>query len=93
MREKERKGALERVSEVFDIPGGALSGLPKLEFTGNRRLHIEGHKGVLEYDSGMIAVNAGPLRLRISGGGLEIVSMSAEELLIAGNIEKFEFER
>lgn len=84
---------LERVSDAFEIPGGALAGMPRFELTGNRRLHIEGHRGVLEYDSGMIAVNGGPLLIRIFGDRLEIVSMSAEELLIAGNIEKFEFER
>jgi sporulation protein YqfC len=84
---------LQRMSEVFDLPGEVLEGIPKLSLTGNRRLHIEGHKGMLEYDSSIIAINGGETILRVYGHNLEILSMNAEELLIAGNIVKVEFEQ
>ena len=92
MEKKIRRGPLERAAEIFDLPGEVLAGMPKLEMTGNRRLHIEGHKGVLEYSGALIAINGGAALMKIYGEELEIISMNAGELLIMGNIHKFEFE-
>ena len=92
MREKNRKRVLERVSEALELPGELMANMPKLTMTGNRRLHIEGHKGILQHDSDMISVNGVVMLLKVHGDALEIVSMSAEELLIAGRINSFEFE-
>jgi sporulation protein YqfC len=93
MRKKDNKKILERVSEAFELPGGALAGTPKLSLTGNRRVHVEGHRGVLQYDNNVIAINGGAMILHVYGRELEIISMSAEELLIAGEMEKIEFEQ
>lgn len=87
-----RKGLVSRAIDVFDLPGEVLAGLPKLTMVGNGRLHIETHKGVLEYDSSLIVVNGGRLILKIRGEGLEIAAMSAEEMLIRGHIVSIEFE-
>jgi sporulation protein YqfC len=77
---------------MFELPGEVLAGLPKFSMTGNRHLHIEGHKGVLEYSGALIGINGGAALIKIYGAQLEIVSMNAEELLITGDIHKFEFE-
>lgn len=87
-----RKGLVSRAIDVFDLPGEVLAGLPKLTVVGNGRLHIECHKGVLEYDSSLIVVNGGKLILKIRGEKLEIAAMSAEEMLIRGQIVSIEFE-
>lgn len=87
-----RKGLVSRAIDVFDLPGEVLAGLPKLTVVGNGRLHIECHKGVLEYDSSLIVVNGGKLILKIRGERLEIAAMSAEEMLIRGQIVSIEFE-
>jgi len=93
MQKKNHKKMLERVSEAFELPGEAIAGIPKLSLTGNRRMHIEGHNGVLHYDNAVIAINGGAMILHVYGSALEIISMSAEELLIAGQIERVEFEQ
>ena len=92
MRKNERGRLLERVSDALEIPGEALAYMPGLTMTGNKRVHIEGHKGILQYDSDTIAVNGGVLIFKIYGDKLEIASMNAEEILITGSISKFEFE-
>ena len=89
---KNRRKMLERVSEIFELPGEVIADMPKFTVSGNRRMHIEGHKGILQYDRTLIAISAGSMILRVCGKTLEITSMSSEELLITGNIEKFEFE-
>jgi len=88
----ERKSALERAAEIFSLPEEVLIGLPKIIMTGNRRIQIEYHKGLLEYSESLIIVNCGKSLLKVTGEGMEIVSMTAEELLITGLIFTFEFE-
>jgi sporulation protein YqfC len=90
--DKNRKSIMERAVDAFDLPGEVLSGLPKLTVTGNRRVHIECHKGVVEYDGSLIAINGGSVLVKIRGEGLEIISMSAEEILIKGLIITIELE-
>jgi sporulation protein YqfC len=90
--DKNRKNMIDRAVDAFDLPGEVLAGMPKLTVTGNRRLHVECHKGIVEYDGSLIAVNGGAVLLKIRGEGLEIISMSAEEILIRGLFTAIEFE-
>lgn len=87
-----KKNILDRAVDKFDLPAEVLSGMPKLTVTGNMRLHIECHRGVLEYDQGLIAINGGAVVIRIRGEGLDIISMSAAEILIKGLVTGIEFE-
>jgi sporulation protein YqfC len=84
--------ALTRAAEFFDLPGEILAGLPKITMTGSRRLHIENHRGLLEYDTQIITVNCAGGVLGIYGASLALVSMTAEELLVSGDIRRVEFE-
>ena len=88
----DRKGVLEKAAEMFYLPEEVLIGLPKIIMTGNRRIQIEYHKGLLEYSETLIVVNCGKSLLKVTGDRLEIVSMTTEELLITGVIFSFEFE-
>jgi sporulation protein YqfC len=90
--DRNKKNLLDRAVETLDLPGEVLAGMPKLTVTGNRRLHIECHKGIIEYNDSLIAVNGGAVLVKIRGEGLEIVSMSAEEILIRGFVVSVEFE-
>ncbi len=87
-----KKSILDRAVDIFDLPGEVLAGMPKLTVTGNRRLHIECHKGILEYDGSLITVNGGAVIIKIRGEGLDIISMSADEVLIRGYFSGVDFE-
>ncbi|MDR1065713.1 MAG: YabP/YqfC family sporulation protein [Oscillospiraceae bacterium] len=82
-------GAAARAAERFDIP--APLGAPRLTLTGARRLHIERHRGILEYGTEFISVNCGKKVLGVYGASLELASMSAGELLIIGDIHRIDF--
>lgn len=86
------KNIVDKAVDTFDLPGEVLSGMPKLTVTGNRRIHIECHKGILEYDRNLIVVNGGSVLIKLVGDGLEICSMSADELLIKGYVASIDFE-
>jgi sporulation protein YqfC len=90
--DKNKKSLLDRAVDTFDLPGEVLSGMLKLTVTGNRRLHVECHKGILEYDGSLISINGGSMIITIRGEGLDIISMSAEEILVKGFIAGIDFE-
>lgn len=79
-----------RFAERFEIPADAL-GAPLITMTGNRRLHIDRHRGILEYGREFISVNCGSKIIGIFGVGLELASMSSTELLIIGDMQRVEF--
>lgn len=91
-KDKREQNILEKAAEAFDLPAEVLAGMPKITMTGYRRIHIECHKGLLEYDGSLIVVNGGPVIIKLRGEDLELCSMSAEELLITGTVYGIDFE-
>jgi sporulation protein YqfC len=89
---KSPRNILEKAAETFDLPAEVLAGMPKITMTGYRRVHIECHKGLLEYDGSLIVVNGGPVIIKVRGEELELCSMSSEELLITGTVYGIDFE-
>ena len=79
------------LAERFDIPADALPGTALITLTGNRRLHIDRHRGILEYGRELISVNCGSKVIVVYGSGLELAAMSAADLLITGEINRVEF--
>ena len=88
---KKRDGVLDRAAELFDLPAEALAGTPRLTVTGNKRIVVENHKGLLEYGETEIDINAGSTILKIKGENLELRSMNAQELMITGTVFSVEF--
>ena len=83
---------LKKTSELFDLPGEVVSGLPTIEITGFGRLRIENHRGILEYGDNSIDINGGSAIIRILGSGLEIRAMNSQALVIIGDIFGLEFK-
>ncbi len=90
-RERKKEGLLARTAQVFDLPGEVV-GLPRVELTGRQELRMENHKGVLGCTAEEILVSGGKLLVRVRGSGLELRAMTAEELLITGEIAAVELE-
>ena len=89
---RKREGILEKTAEVFDLPGDLVAGLPRVELVGNRELRMENHRGILSYREDEVVVSGGKLLVRIQGSGLEVQSMSANALLVAGVIRSVQLE-
>ena len=79
------------MAELFDLPADVVAGLPHLEMVGSRQLYLEHHLGILAYGEEQIDVNTAAGVLRVSGRGLSLLAMTAEELRIGGNIASVEW--
>lgn len=76
----------ERLAEAALRAGEVITKQPLLELCGEHRVLIEQHKGIGEYSSEMIDIKVRFGSIRIGGSGLEICCMTADQLVIAGNI-------
>ncbi len=83
---------LARSAELLGLPVDVVAGLPNIEMLGNRQLFLSNHRGISSYSSEEIAVNCGALYLRIFGRGLDLISMTSDELRIGGIITSIALE-
>ena len=80
-----------KLARVLQVPQGAVSSLPRMEFCGNREVTIDGSKGVVEYDENLIRVNLGKMTVCFFGRNLTIRCFDLESLIIEGYITSIEF--
>ena len=73
--------------ERLDLPGETLPGQVLVEIAGENRVLIEQHRGIREYTPERIGVCVRYGMVEICGRGLELRSMSREQLIICGQID------
>lgn len=87
-----KKQFTNAVSDKLSIPAETLGEIPFLILRGNRRICIENHRGVTQYEDTLVQVAVKHGSIRIVGCGLSIVSMSKSTLEICGSIRTVELE-
>ncbi len=93
MNQFEDRDILTKTAQLLDLPMDVVAGLPNLELLGNRQLFLSQHRGLLAYSDTAIDVNCGALLVRVRGQGLQLLSMTADEMRIGGIIESIELAR
>lgn len=73
--------------ERMDLPGEAFPGQALVEIAGNSRVLIEQHRGVCEYSRERISISVSFGQVQICGSGLELRSMTKDQLVISGSID------
>ena len=89
---KKAFAAAEELAEKLALPEDALLNSMKISLTGDRRVFIENHKGILEYSPDRIVVAGKRGRLGINGAELSLLAMNGAELAIVGRIRGVEWE-
>lgn len=82
-----------RFRKIINLSTQQINGEPIIEIAGNRRVLIEHHKGVSEYEKTRIVIISKQDRITVSGSELEIQQMSQHQLIISGCIETVSIER
>lgn len=82
----ELKKTTETIIESLDLPQDLFQGMPILSLTGNRKLYISNHRGIMLYEKETIVILAKHMQIRIEGKELVIESYSQDELVIRGYI-------
>ena len=84
---------MRRLTQGLEMAGETLPGMTVAELAGDRRVRVEGHRGVTEYDPGRVTVKVSWGALSVTGAGLELRQMSREQLVICGRIDTVELRR
>lgn len=80
------------VSEILELPKDIMLGLPKVTMIGKIEIHIENHKGIIEYSREVIRINTSEGILKIIGKNMSIKNIIIEEVTITGEIISAEFK-
>ena len=75
------------------LEGESLPGTTVMELAGDRRVLVEGHRGVTEYSPCRVTVKVGYGELSVMGCGLDLRQMSKAHLVICGRIDTIELRR
>lgn len=76
---------------MLDVPADIKGGLLHMEIESSREAFFENHKGIISLSEEEIEVNTPDGSVIVTGQRLRVTALSAEELRIAGAIEKIEF--
>lgn len=78
---------IERLAEGLDLPGETVPGQPLIELAGDRRLLVEHHRGITQYSREGICVKVSYGHVHVRGCQLELSRMTAQQLVITGQID------
>ena len=73
------------------FPGNPMLQGVMIELSGNRELAVDGCRGILDYDMGLIKINCGKMVLKVTGRNLTIRCMTRDSMIINGFILSVEF--
>jgi len=81
----------EDISEALELPKDIILDLPRITLIGHKQIHIENHKGIIEYSTEKIRIKYKEGSLKVIGNNLNLRSIISEEIIIKGNIFSIEF--
>lgn len=86
-----KSGKKERILRQFHIQNSYKHSL--VEVCGCERIMLENHKGVIEYSNERICVKVSYGCVKICGHKLTLAQMSADQLVVMGQIYSISFVR
>lgn len=82
---------VQKVEQALELPPGALSNSARLELCGNRRVVIEGCRGIQAYEEDQIRLSTTSGTIRFMGRGLIMNCLTDDSAVITGYILSVEF--
>lgn len=84
---------IDRFAKITDLPGEPLPGVPLIELSGDSRVLIENHCGVIEYGCNEICIKVCYGKIAVRGNLLKLAIMTKYQLVITGAIDCVAVER
>lgn len=75
-----------KLAARLDVPAEALSAAPRITISGDGRVLIEGHRGLLEFGEDRIAAAGAGCTILVRGEKLRMRAMSGRELVVTGRL-------
>ena len=81
----------KEISSVLEIPEEVVFDMPFISLKGREEAVVENYKGIIEYSSERIRLNTTSGVFKLSGEGLTIKCLDADNVIISGKINSAEF--
>lgn len=88
---KSEKPIRRGLTEALDLPADVLLDEPTVSVEGRRRLAVDNHKGVEEFDGETLTVKTSIGVLKILGRSLVLEDLGCGSLLLTGEIKTIEW--
>lgn len=80
-----------RMENLLELPTGVLSGSSRMEVTDDRKVVIEGCRGILEYEEDVIRLHISCGVVRFCGQKLCLSGLTEDSALVTGRLLSIEF--
>ncbi len=80
----------EKIADALELPREVAAGTLRVTVWADREAEVINHKGIIEYDSNEIKLNSADGVVTLSGEGLDIKSITDEDISVSGKIFKIE---
>lgn len=90
--QRRRKGNLQALAGLLEIPPDIVLDLPRITLLGNRQLLVENHKGIIEYTPDLVRIKLTQGELTVTGAGLGLTSLQTEQILVEGTVAGLTYE-
>ncbi|BBB92788.1 MAG TPA: sporulation protein YqfC [Methylomusa anaerophila] len=87
-----RKGKLQTLARLFEIPQDIVLDLPRITMLGNKQLLVENHRGIIEYTPSLLRVKFNQGELVIKGSALSLSSFQTEQILVEGTVREVKYD-
>ncbi len=91
MKRQNKNTVSQRIEQTLDLPTGALVTASRLEITGNRRVMIEGCRGITAYNEDCVCLRVAEGTLRLMGRDLCMNCLNPTCTVVTGNVLSLEF--
>lgn len=86
-----KREAIKVVADLLEIPRDLVLDLPKLTVIGRTEIHVENHRGIIEYSLNRVRVNLSRGYLELEGANFEIKALLPDEMYIIGEIRSIRY--
>ncbi len=84
---------LDKFIRGVDFPDENLTRMPLVEICGDKRVLIENHGGVIQYNTENIVIRVRYGTIIVAGVALKLCHMSSNKLIVSGKIHAVVLER
>lgn len=89
---RRKKGNLQSLARLLDIPQDIVLDLPRVTMLGNKQILIENHKGIIEYTPNLVRVKLSQGELTVHGVNLTLGNLQSEQILIEGTVKEVKYD-
>ena len=90
--QRSKKGHLQRLAGLLEIPQDIVMDLPRITMLGNKQVLVENYQGIVEYTPSLVRIKLNQGELIISGSELVLGNLQVEQILVEGTVGEIKYD-